>query len=742
VSRAARLAGAIALAACPAWALAQAQAPQVPASGFRETLHGREVADPYRWMEDTASPAAQAFYRMQSAHAREELGRLPGRAALLERIRSLSEFSVRVTSLQLAGGRIFYLKEAPGWPGPVLAMRESFNAAEKVLVEPGRLAKSSEIVTLEGYAPSPDGRYVAYGIAAGGRADAVLRVREVATLRDVPVEIDRAHLDDGLAWHPDSRSFYYARRAPSDDPRRLEAAIRIYRHQVGREATRDEIVFAPGVGGARDVPDFAFPRLHLPIESTHAYAIVREGSRREIAVHMTSQRDLAAGRPRWRRIVAPADEVLAIEAWREDILLLSHRGTQRNRVLGMKASHPEISRAREVVPEGDLVIESFGLAKDALYLRLSLGGIARLERMPIEPLGRPKPEFLKTPFDNQIAELVTDPRRPGALLRFDGWIEPPSIREVDARTGELRDTRLQPPPASSFAEMDEVRLHAVAPDGVRIPVTLVYRKSTALTGDNPTLLLVHGSHGARIPPAFDPTRLAWLERGGVLAIAHVRGGGEFGEPWHRAGSRANKPNTVHDLVAVADFIVKYGFTNPKRLAILATGHGAIAVGGLMAKRPELAAAVAMRAPWADLLRAEASSAGAAHVGELGTVADAADFTRLQALSPVHQVRDGVAYPAAIFFTGVEDPRVPPWQAGKLTARLQGAMAGGKPVLLRADFPTAEEGSLGRRRREEELADLYAFLLWQFGEPGFQPPVSIPPIPLPSSAPPAPEAKAP
>ncbi|HSJ97749.1 MAG TPA: prolyl oligopeptidase family serine peptidase [Myxococcota bacterium] len=529
-----------------------------------------------------------------------------------------------------------------------------------------------------------------------------------------------------LAWHPDGRSFYYARVPEGNEGARRDAGIRLYRHVLGREAARDEIVFAPGVGGARDVPEFAYPRLHLPRDSRHAYAVVRAGARRDIAVHVTAQRDLADGRPRWRKLAGFDDQALAIEGWRNDLYVLSRRDAPRHRVLRVRATDRDLAAARVVVPEGEVVLQSMALARDALYLRTMLGGVDRLERVPIGLLGTKAPQFVRIPFDTAILELVADPREPGAILRLEGWMEPPRVVQVEARGGELRDTHLQPPSPADFSAMDEVRLYAPSHDGTRIPVTLVYRKSTRLTGENPTLLSVFGAYGAARAPSFDPARLAWLERGGVLAVAHVRGGGEYGQEWHEAGRRAAKINTILDLVAVSEYLVSYGFTSPRRLAIRGTGAGGIAVGGALVRRPELYAAVVARSPLMDMLRYEAMAGGPPAVPEFGSAASPEGARDLQVISAYHHVRDGVAYPATLLTARLDDPLVAPWQAGKMAARLQAATVRGAPVLLRVD----DGAGAARARREEELADVYSFLLWRLGDPQFQPPlVYVDPPPM-------------
>ncbi len=696
--------------------------------------------DPFAYLEDAADPRTQSFLTEQAAKSRAALDAIPGRAAMLARIHALSESGVTVTALAVTPTRTFYLKQEPGRAQPVLCVRDGPAGAEREILDPARLDRGGLQASIDWYVPAPDGRHVAYGVSHAGSEDSVLRVLAVDTRRDLSIEIGRARFNRELAWHPDGRSFYYAAYPDAAQPGRRFANIRVYRHALGRENTRDEIVFAPGVGGARDVPEFVFPSLHVPAESRYAYAIARDGVRREIAVHVAQQRDLAAGKPRWRKIVGPQDEVLSVAAFREELYLLTRHGAPRHRVVRMKGN-ADFSAARVVVPEGDVVIQEMALAKDAIYLRNNLGGVDRLERAPLGLLGIKAPEFLRIPFDNAISQLVTDPRVAGAILRLQGWIEPPQVVQVEARSGNVRKLPIQPPPTVDFGEMDEVRLYAPGHDGTRIPVTLVYRKSTTLTGQNPTLLVGFGAFGETIAPVFDPARLAWLERGGIYAIAHVRGGGEFGEPWIQGGRRATKMNTVMDFLSVAGFLVSYGFTNPSRLAIEGATAGAIPVGGALARRPDLFAAMVGRVPVMDMVRYERMALGPSQVPEFGSAAGAAGVEQLRGISAYHQVKDGTPYPAVLLTAGMVDPRVEAWQPAKMAARLQAASSSGKPVLLRVD-PAGDSAGRARASREAELADIYSFVLWQMGEAPFQPPAP-PPVAIPAPEappPPAPAAK--
>lgn len=649
-------------------------------------------------LEDAADARTQETLRAQGQRAREALDRIPGRAELLARLRSLSGAAPLVTHLALGGNRVFILRSQPAPAGTAVYVRDGPDGAERLLFDAAREAGAGAVIPW--ISPSPDGRHVALGLAAAGEPPA-LRVVAVDGARFLPVRVEGVRFNEGLAWHPDSRAFYYAR-----------ATMRIYRHVLGRAAERDEVVFAPGVGGARDVPPLSHPSLLLPPDSRFAYAIVRDGFRRELAVHVTAQSDLAAARPAWRKLVAHEDDVIAIDAARDELYLLTHRQAPRHRVLRMKAG-ATLAAARQIVPQGDAVIEQIGVARDALYLRTMVGGVDRLERVPIGLLGARAPEFLRLPFDHAVSQLVTTPRQAGALLRLQGWIEPPVIAQLEARTGELRRTNIQPPVPIDFSAMDEVRLYAPAADGTRIPITLVYRKNTRLTGENAMLLEAYGSYGRTLAARFDPARLAWLERGGILAFAHVRGGGEYGTSWHQAARGATKAMTVADVVTCAEFLIAYGFTNPKRLALSGEGAGGIAIGGAMTRRPELFAAMVARAPLLDLLR-----------HERGTPEWPRDMEALQALSPYHQLREGAAYPATLLDVSETGAGAEVGHAAKFISRLQ--QVGGRVALLRT----------GPRDRIETLADHYAFAWSQMGEPGFAPRTpEPPPAASPAAAPP-------
>ena len=684
--------------------------------------------DPFRYLEDASDARSQQYFSEQASSARAALEAIPGRARMLDRIRELSDSTTNVTRLALAGRRAFYLKLAPSQTTPVLCMREGISGAERVILDPKSYQRGEVRTAIDWFVASPDGRHVAFGISGGGSENSVLRVIEVESGRALPFEIDRTQFNERLAWHPDGRSFYYSRIPDGNTGAKRYANIRIYRHVLGRATSQDEIVFGAGVGGARDVPEFVYPSLLVPLEGRYAYAIARDGVRNEFAVHVSDLREVAAGKPRWRKIIGNDDQVTDLEAWKNDIFLLTHKNAPRYKVLRMKATD-SLAAAKQVVPQGDSVIQSMALASDALYLRTMVGGVDRLERVPIGLLGTKAPEYVRTPFDNAITQIVTDARVPGAVLRIQGWIDPPRVILVN-KNGDVSETKVIPRSTADFEQMDEVRLYAPTQDNVKIPITLFYKKTTQLNRDNPTIVSAYGSYGITYSDSFDARRLAWLERGGVIAIAHVRGGGEFGETWHEAGRGKNKVTTINDLLACVEFLESYGFTRAERLAIEGMSAGGIPVGGALVRRPDLIAAAVARVPVMDMTRYETMPSGPANIPEFGSGATPEGAEVLRTISAYRNVKDQTAYPAVLLTAGMNDPRVMPWQPGKMAARLQQASTSGKPVLLRLDTEAGHGLGTPRDRSNAELADIYSFLLWQMGDPAFQPKPTLPGAPSP------------
>ncbi len=378
-------------------------------------------------------------------------------------------------------------------------------------------------------------------------------------------------------------------------------------------------------------------------------------------------------------------------------------------------AHPDLSAARTVYPAGSAVVKSIEVAKDALYVELLEIGNAKAARVPF--IGDSKPQLLDLPAGVASGiPFAANPRVEGVLVATASWMRGGKIYAFDPHTSALADTGLRP--AGKFDDVagyqaDEVQV--ASHDGVKIPLSILHRTGLALDGSHPTLVIGYGAYGMSRSAYFNPVNLAWLERGGVLAIAHVRGGGELGKEWHLAGQKSTKPNTWKDFIACCEYLVRTGYTAPAKLAGQGGSAGGILIGRAITERPDLFAAALINVGCTDALRMETTANGVPNIQEFGTVKTEEGFNALLAMSAYHHVADGMKYPAVLLTHGINDPRVAPWESAKMAARLQAATASGRPVLFRVDYDAGHGIGSTHQQRQEERADEWAFLLWQMGE---------------------------
>jgi prolyl oligopeptidase len=323
------------------------------------------------------------------------------------------------------------------------------------------------------------------------------------------------------------------------------------------------------------------------------------------------------------------------------------------------------------------------------------------------------------PFDGAILSLTASAAVPGVVLRMQGWTRSQAVFAYDPAARQFVDTGLAPPSPVSFNDIEAIEVRAPAADGAMVPLSIVAPRGMVRDGRHPVLLYAYGAYGTTLEPAFNPMRRAWFDRGGVYVIAHVRGSGGFGDEWYRAGRLENKPNSITDFIASAEYLVRTGWATPTTLCAMGGSAGGIVIGGAIAARPNLFSAALIEAGLVNTSRLEQIPIGPFNTGEFGDAQTEEGVRMLYTIDAYQQLRDGVAYPGVIVATGLNDARIPPWMPAKFAARLQAANIGRRPELLRVE--NAGGHSVGTKSQaEEELADYYAFLLWQAGVPGFQP----------------------
>ncbi|MFN7510480.1 MAG: prolyl oligopeptidase family serine peptidase, partial [Betaproteobacteria bacterium] len=675
---------------CSAAAPARSSAPPplFPAGNTTDTYFGTTVADPYRALEEVKNPQVQAWMKAQGEFARARLDAIPGRAELLKRLQMYDAVAARVASVERRPGELyFYERRGVTDDQFKLYVRRGLQGQERLLVDPEQLYNLTGTPhAINWFVPSFTGRYVAYGLSAGGSEDASLFVMDATTGKRVLGPVARAQYG-GVAWLEDDSGLFFMRlqeMKPGMAPVERFQNVRSVFLRLDGEADRAPVAMdstdpALGVNPAQDSPYVT------PIYGTRwAAGYVHHGTDRELSLYIAPLADAMAGKAQWRRLLAQADAVTAAEFAGERLFALTHKDAARFRLLEGSVERG-VQGARELIAQGSGVLTGMVRAADALYVTRRDGAVTRVLRLPL-PAAAPV-QTLKLPVEGSATFGGVDFRLPGALLTLQSWTRGAQIYLAEG--ARVTNTRLQP--AGKFDALDgyvSTEVLVASHDGARVPLSIVHKKGLKLDGSNPTLLWGYASYGYTEEPWFSAWRLAWLERGGVFAVANPRGSGAFGQEWYKGGFQQTKPNTWKDFIATAEYLVAQKYTRPARLGIWGGSAGGILIGRAMTERPDLFAAAIPAVGALDMVRAEFESTGPANIPEFGTHKTEPGFRALLAMSTYHQIKDGVRYPAVLLTHGVNDPRVEVWQSTKTAARLQAVAAAvpdSRPVLLRLDW---------------------------------------------------------
>ena len=687
-------------------------APVAKVKAVKDIYFGETVSDPYRWMEDPKDPDWLPFLKAENAHARAVLDAIPGRTGLAGRVQQLSGDTALTSKVQRAGGKLFYQQRPAGADNFKLFVRE--NGRDRLLIDPTALGGVTGHVSLDWWEASPDGVHVAYGLSPNGSEDSVLHVLATADGRDLPERIANTQYTHPQ-WLDDGSGFFYTQLtgAVGSPERFLDAQARF--HRLNSDPAADPILMKRGLD-----PQVAFDRIQTPsvltFRKANHVALVLSDVRPEFRLLVAPTREVLAGHARWTPVAGFEDELTDVDLHGGELYLLVNKGAPRGKVVRTPVTVPSIAKAETVAPTGPVVIEELARSRDGLYLRLMDGGLGRLRRLNAD--GRLTE--ISLPFDGTIGGLAATPEEPGVLMNYTGWLTPADIWLV-SQSGAVSPTGLTPRPAIDVSAYETFRGFATAEDGTQIPFSLIYRKGLKRDGRTPAWISAYGSYGAAAyTPSFAGRTLALVDAGFIVGYANVRGGGEYGRPWHKAGQLANKPNTWRDLIAVCEHLCVEGWTAKQRLAIGGRSAGGITMGRAMTERPDLFAAVIDGVGWSNPMRYVVEQEGFTEEPEWGAISDPAGYRALKEIDSYQHVRDNVAYPAVLLTTGVTDSRVAPFHVAKMTARLQAATSSGKPILLRVDYDAGHGIGSTRGQQDREAVDTYAFLLWRTGAAGYQP----------------------
>ena len=698
--------------ATPAPAQDHSPLPATPKKPVVDEYHGIKVTDDYRWLEDWNDPAVREWSEAQNRTARAYLDGLAVREPIRKRLRELANAtSVSYYGIQGRAPALFAVKVQPPKNQPFLVALKSLDdpASERVIVDPNQLNPKGS-TAIDFYVPSLDGRFVAVSLSEGGSEEGSVHIYDATTDKETGDVIPRVNKGTGggsVTWNGDASGFFYTRypaegERPHED---LDFFQQVYFHKLGTPPSADTYSLGKGL------PRIAEVQLRTSEDGRYALAAVANGDGGEFAHYLL---DLKSKKnDAWIQVTQFSDKITqAVLARDQALYLLSANGAPRGKVLRLPLENPTLANAQTVVPESETAIEAVVPAATLLYTIDSAGGPSRIR--VFDHRGHAKGE-VSTPLPTSAVYDASSPQGDDLLFENESFLVPSAWYRYDALTRKTTRTALFQTSPVDFSDTEVVREWAVSKDGTKIPMSVIRRKGIKLDGTAPTLLTGYGGYRISLKPFFRPSWRLLLDAGGVRVVANLRGGGEYGEEWHRAGNLTKKQNVFDDFEACARHLVEADYTRPRSLAILGGSNGGLLMGAALVQHPELYRAVVSFVGIYDMLRSEANTTNAVfNITEFGTVKDADQFKALYAYSPYHHVVDGTAYPAVLFLTGANDPRVNPANSRKMTARLQAATSSKAPVLLRTSATSGHGLDTSLDEQIEEDADFYAFLFDQLG----------------------------
>jgi len=667
------------------------QIPVTKRGSVVDTLHGIVIPDPYRWLEDQESAETREWIKSQNEYTHSFIDSLSGREKLKERLTELMKID-RIGVPTERNGRYFLSKRSADQDLFVIYMRDGLGGKDEVLIDPHSMSKdrSTSVNLLD---VSEDGKLLAYGIRKGGADELTIKIFDVDKKMDLPDELPSG-LYFGISLMPDNSGFYYSRH-------NILLGSRVYYHPMGGDPEMDKEIFGEGFGpkagiGAGITGDGSY----LMIVVFHGSA----GQKSEIYY-----KDLKSDGP-IKTLVKDIDARFSPKYGGGILFLQTNWDAPKGRILTVDLKNPARENWNEIIPETEAVIEDISLAGEKLFVNYLENVVSKVR--VFEPDGKLVRE-ISFPTLGTVSGVRGRWKRNEAFFVFTSFHVPTTIYRYDVRKGDQNVwAKLDVPVDSDKLVVKQVWYNSK--DGTRVPMFLVHSSDIELNGNNPTLLTGYGGFNINLTPGFRSTGVLWTEYGGVYAVPNLRGGGEFGEEWHRAGMFENKQNVFDDFICAAQWLIDNGYTCPSKLAIRGGSNGGLLVGAALAQRPELFGAVVCTYPLLDMLRYQKFLLGKFWVSEYGNAEDPEQFKYIYEYSPYHHITEAMEYPSTLFITGDSDTRVAPLHARKMTALLQMANSSDNPVMILYDTKAGHSGGRPLSKTIEDTVDEMSFLLWQLG----------------------------
>jgi prolyl oligopeptidase len=667
-----------------------------------DDYHGTRVEDPYRWLEDADSPQTRSWIEAQNRVTFSWLESIPERRWIQDRITKLWNFEKYGVPVR-KGGRYFFTKNDGLQNQSVLYVMESVDGTPREVLNPNALSRDGTVALIK-FVPSDDGRWLAYGLSTAGSDWQEWRVRDVETGLDLPDHLRWMKSWD-VWWTKDSRGFFYTRYDEPNEKTKLSDVNyfeKLFHHRVGTTQAEDPLVYE-----RRDQKEWGFTG-HVTEDGRFLVIAVDRGTERK---NLVFYKDLES---------EGAEVVELIREFEADYTFVGSDGpilwfktdldAPRGRLIAIDTTQPERSNWRELVPQAQETLTSAAVVGDrlvAVYLKDAHSAVR------VFSLDGTFERAIELPGLGTASGFKGERGDPETFFAFTSFTIPAAIYRCDVASGETSVFRAPTVDVDPSA-FETKQVFYRSKDGTRIPMFLTHRKGLALDGKNPTLLYGYGGFNISLTPSFSVANLVWMEMGGVYAQPNLRGGGEYGERWHRTGTKLQKQNVFDDFIAAADWLIANRYTSPSNLAIFGGSNGGLLVGACMTQRPDLFAAALPAVGVLDMLRFHKFTVGWMWTSDYGSADDPQEFQALLAYSPLHNLRPGTRYPATLITTADHDDRVVPAHSFKFASALQAAQAGPAPALIRIETKAGHGAGKPTSKQIEEAADRFAFLVRVLG----------------------------
>lgn len=691
--------------ACLTAVLQARQPPVAVKRPVTDVYHGMEVIDNYRWLEDASNEEVKTWVATENRYTREVLDRLPNRKALeAELSAAVQKRGIRYGAFQWAGGRLFGLRSDPRRQQPELVMFRSLESERADVVFDPLTRSANGQISIDFFQPSHDARLIAVSLSRLGSESGDVHVFETATGRELPDDavprVNNGTAGGSVAWNGGNTGFYYTRypRGNERPPADRDFYQQIYFHKLGTPPESDSYE------AGRDFLRIAEAQLEVTDDGKYVAATVENGDGGEYFHLLRTENG-------WRQLTRYSDQISSVRFGSDGSLyMISRQGAPMGKLLRLQPPSEPISAAKTIVPESEAAVTEMAATADRVYVADLVGGPSRMRAFT------PEGKFLGTVPLGGVVSIGGLVRAGNEVLFTErGYVEPTATFLL---SGEASSPKLvqsvSPPPAVRYDDAEVIRDFAVSKDGTRVPLNIIRRKGIQLDGGHPVLMTGYGGFGISEAPGATMMQRVLLDHGFVLVDTNLRGGSEFGEKWHAAGNLTRKQNVFDDFYACARYMVSHHYTTPERLGAVGGSNGGLLMGAALTQHPEMFRAVIAFVGIYDMLRVELSANGSFNITEYGTVKEQDQFKALFAYSPYHHVSDDKTYPATIFLTGDNDPRVDPSHSRKMVARLQAAGHSKGPILLRTTSAAGHGMGTALSEMVAQYTDAFSFLLDQLG----------------------------